>query len=172
MNKMQEIKIEKITLNIGVGEAGDKLDKASRLLKSITGENSIKTRTMKRVPTWGIRPKLDIATKVTLRGEKAESVLKRLFGAVDNGIPESKFDAFGNFSFGIKVYIEIPGVEYDSTIGIIGLEVAVTLKRDGFRIKRRRINRARIPLRHKISKEESIEFIKHKFKVSITSKGG
>jgi len=63
-------------------------------------------------------------------------------------------------------------VEYDSTIGIIGLEVAVTLKRDGFRIKRRRINRARIPLRHKISKEESIEFIKHKFKVSITSKGG
>ena len=68
MNKMQEIKIEKITLNIGVGETGDKLEKASRLLKTITGESPIKTRTMKRVPTWGIRPKLDIATKVTLRG--------------------------------------------------------------------------------------------------------
>ncbi len=172
MNKMKEIQVEKITLNIGVGETGDKLDKASKLLKNLTGADPIRTRTMKRVPTWGIRPKLEIATKVTLRGAKSEEVLKRLFSAIDNKIPENKFDEFGNFSFGINEYIDIPGIEYDSNIGIIGLEIAVTLKRAGFRIKRRRINKTRIPLRHRISREESKDFIKNKFDVNIVGKGG
>ncbi|MBS3153184.1 50S ribosomal protein L5 [Candidatus Woesearchaeota archaeon] len=171
MNKMKEIQVEKITLNVGVGETGDRLEKASKLLKMITGAKPVKTRTMKRVPTWGIRPKLEIATKVTLRGEKAESVLRGLLKAKDNAIPITKFDNFGNFSFGIHEYIEIPGVEYDSGIGIIGLEVAVTLKRPGFRINRRRINRLRVPEKHRISREESIEFVKNKFGIKIEEKG-
>ena len=91
---MQEIKIEKVTLNIGVGGTGDKLEKASRLLTTITKAKPVKTRTMKRIPTWGVRPKLEIATKVTLRGEVAEGVLKRLLVAVNNTLAESKFDKF------------------------------------------------------------------------------
>ena len=170
MNQMQEIQIEKITLNIGVGGTGDKLEKATRLLHSITNAKPVKTRTMKRIPTWGVRPKLEIATKVTLRGEIAGKVLKRLLVAANNTLPESKFDKFGNFSFGIPEYIDIPGVEYSAEIGIIGLEVAVTLKRPGFRIKNRRIASVKVPLRHRVSREDAMMFIKNKFQVTIVPK--
>ena len=167
---MQEVKIEKVTLNIGVGSTGDKLEKASRLLNTITKAKPVKTRTMKRIPTWGVRPKLEIATKVTLRGEIAENVLKRLLAAANNALTESKFDKFGNFSFGVPEYIDIPGVEYNAEIGIIGLEAAVTLKRPGFRIKRRRIASTKVPLRHRVSREDAMLFIKNKFNVTIILK--
>ena len=167
---MQEVKIEKVTLNIGVGSTGDKLEKASRLLNIITKAKPVKTRTMKRIPTWGVRPKLEIATKVTLRGEIAENVLKRLLAAANNALTESKFDKFGNFSFGVPEYIDIPGVEYNAEIGIIGLEAAVTLKRPGFRIKHRRIANTKVPLRHRVSREDAMLFIKNKFNVTIILK--
>jgi len=167
MNIMRNIRIEKITLNIGAGEAGDKLNKALKLLGGITGIKPVQTITMKRIPSWGLRPKLPIGAKVTLRGKKAEEVLKRLFMAKDNKINARKFDAHGNLSFGIKEYLDIPGVEYDPTIGVIGLEVAVTLERPGFRIKKRKLNRAKIGTKHLITKEEAREFIKNKFNVKI-----
>lgn len=165
MNKMQEIKIEKVTLNIGIGEAGDRLDKAVSLLKEISGAKPVKTKTMKRIPTWNIRPKLDIGTKVTLRGKKAEELLIRLFKSIRNKILIKKFDKNGNFSFGIKEYLNIPGAEYRPEIGIIGLEVAVTLERPGFRIKRRMIKKSKVGSNHKITKEQSMVFISKKFNV-------
>ena len=167
MNKMQEIKIGKITLNMGVGESGDKLDKAFSLLKYISKSKPVKTSTMKRIPTWSIRPKLNIGTKVTLRGKKAEELLKRLFKANNNKIQEKKFDKNGNFSFGIKEYINILGVEYQPEMGIIGLEAAVTLERPGFRIKIRRLKKSKVGIKHKITKEESMEFIKKMFNIEI-----
>jgi len=167
MNKMREIKIEKVTLNIGVGKPGDQLDKAMKLLKSITNKKPVKTTTMKRIPTWGLRPKLEIGCKVTVRGDDAKILLERLFKAVENKISPSKFDKEGNLSFGIKEYLDIPGAEYDAAIGIIGLEVAVTLQRLGFRIKRRRINKSKIPTRHRITQEEGINFIQNKFNVKV-----
>ncbi len=166
-NQMRKIRIEKITLNIGVGQAGDKLEKAVKLLETMTHGKAVKTITMERIPTWGIRPKLPIGTKITLRGKQAEDLLTRFFKAVNNTIPSSKFDSTGNFAFGIKEYIDIPGVEYMPDIGIIGLEVAVTLERPGFRVKRRRVKKARIPARHRISKNDAIEFVKQKFNLNI-----
>ncbi len=167
MNPMTQVRIEKITLNIGVGEAGDKLNKAVKLLEKITNAKPVQTITMKRIPSWGVRPKLAIGTKVTLRGKKAEDVLNRLFKANDNKINAKKFDNNGNLSFGIKEYLDVPGVEYDSTIGVIGLEVAVTLERPGFRIKKRKLLQSKVGRKHLISKEDAKDFIKGKFNVTI-----
>ena len=161
---MQEIRIEKITLNIGVGEAGDKLDKAVSLLKEISRAKPVKTKTMKRVPTWNIRPKLVIGTKVTLRGKKAEDVLRRLLKSVNNKIHIKKFDEYGNFSFGIKEYIEIPGIEYKRDIGIRGLNVTVDFIRSGVRVKRKKIKRGKLPKRQHVSDNEIIKFMEDNFK--------
>ncbi len=164
---MKAIKIEKVTLNIGTGMPGDKLEKAIRLLTKIAQSKAVSRRTKKRIPAWGIRPGLEIGAKVTIRRKKAEEVLVRLLKAKGNVIPSSKFDTSGNLSFGIAEYLDVPGVDYDATIGIIGFEVAVTLMRPGFRISKRAQKQKRIPQRHRITKDEAMTFMKEKFGVRI-----
>ncbi len=167
MNPMQQISVEKISLNIGTGGPGVELEKALKLLAKITNKKPVETKTKKRIPTWGLRPGLAIGARVTLRGKEAVELLKRLLRAVDNEIPASKFDNEGNFAFGVLEYINIPGVTYDAALGIIGFEVAVALQRPGFRIKRRKIKQKKIPKKHRITKEQAIEFIKKEFGVNI-----
>src|SRR3989344_1851265 len=167
MNPMTNLRIEKITINIGVGEAGDKLNKATKLLERITGAKPVQTMTMKRIPTWGLRPKLPIGTKVTLRGAKAEEILSRLFKAVENKLDIKKIDTSGSFSFGVKEYLDIPGIEYDPGIGVIGLEVAVTLEKPGFRIKKRRLHKSKIGIKHLLTKEDAKNFIIKNFGVKV-----
>lgn len=164
---MRTISVEKVTLNVGVGEAGTHLDKAVKLLSNLTGEKPIKTKTKKRIPTWKIRPGLEIGAKVTLRGNKANAILKPLLQAKGNKLSEDCFDDEGNFSFGIEEYLDIPDAKYDAEVGIIGLSVAVTLKRPGFRIKRRAIKKSKIPGKQRISKKESIEFMKRNFDLKV-----
>ncbi len=164
---MRDIKIEKVTLNIGTGEPGDKLEKALKLLKNLSGETPVKTVTKKRIPTWKIRPGLQIGCKVTLRGEKGQKMLKRLLQAKGNKLRKENFDNNGNFAFGIKEYLDIPEAKYDADIGIIGLEVAVTLQRPGFRIKKRMVKPRKIPKKHRITKQEAIEFMQRQYGIEV-----
>ncbi len=165
---MKEILIDKVTLNIGVGETGEKLNKAVKLLAHLTGEKPVQTTSKSRIPTWAIRPGLPIAAKVTLRKEKAKKILQRLFVAINNKLSSKKFDTTGNFSFGVKEYLEIPEAKYDPEIGIIGLEAAVTLKRKGYRVKERAIKKAKVGKKHQVSKDEAIQFIQQEFKIEVT----
>ena len=103
---------------------------------------------------------------VTLRGEEAEKILRRLLGAVDNFIDESQF-ADNAFSFGIKEYIEIPGTEYKREIGIKGLNVTVVFIRAGFRVKKRKIKRAKLPEKQIIRSEEIIKFMQENFETEV-----
>lgn len=167
MNPMQKIMVEKITLNMGTGGPGVELEKAMKLLNVVTGRKPIEAKSNKRIPTWGVRPGLSIGAKVTLRKKAAVELLKKLLVAVENKIPEKKFDAHGNFSFGVPEYIDIPGVKYDASIGIIGFETAVTLARPGFRIKRRRTKTKKVPARHRITKEQAIEFAEKELGISV-----
>jgi len=167
MNLMREIKVEKVTLNIGTGKDQTKLEKGIKLIKNLTGINPIKTVTKKRIPSWGLRPGLPIGCKLTLRKDAALKTITRLLAARDNILQESQFDENGSIAFGIPEYIDIPETKYDPEIGMMGLEVCITLERNGFRIKRRKIQKKKISKKHTISKQEAIEFMKNKFKVQI-----
>ncbi len=167
---MKRIKIEKVTLNIGTGKPGDELEKAVRLLNKITNHQPVKTGAKKRIPTWGLRPGLEIGTKVTIRGKEAEELLKNLLKAKNNKLSRSNFDDLGNFAFGIHEYLDIPGVKYDPSIGIIGLEVAITLIRPGYSIKIRRVKRRTIGTKHRIKKDEAIDYMIKEFGISIMEK--
>jgi len=160
MNPMQHPRIEKLTLNIGAGKDQNRLEKGIQVLKMITGIDPIKTVTMQRIPTWGLRPGLPIGCKLTLRKAKAADILRRLLQA-------GHFDNAGNISFGIKEYIDIPGATYDPKIGVLGLQVCVTLEKPGFRIKKRKVEVKKIPKRHMISKEEAMNFMQKEFGVKI-----
>ena len=164
---MREIRVEKVTLNIGAGKDQTKLDKGMELLNTIASATPIKTVTSKRIQEWGLRPGLPIGCKLTLRKDKAIKMLPRLLEAVDNRLREKQFDENGSIAFGIHEYIEIPGVKYSPKIGIMGLEVCVTLERKGYRIKRRRLLARKIPARHRISKKDAIEFMAKNFNINI-----
>ena len=164
---MRDIKIEKVTLNIGAGKDQAKLEKGLELLNTIGNAIPIKTVTKKRIQEWGLRPGLPIGCKLTLRKDKAIKILPRLLEAVDKKLRQRQFDDSGNIAFGIHEYIEIPGIKYNPKIGIMGLEVCVTLERSGYRIKRRRLLARKIPPRHRISKEEAIKFMAQNFSVNV-----
>ncbi len=167
MNPMRQIRIEKVTINIGVGEPGERLEKAAEVLRRLTGKKPVYTKAKKKVPRWGIRPGLNIGVKVTLRGKEAEDFLRRAFEAVGNKIPASSFDENGNFSFGVREYIDFPGMKYDPSIGVFGMDICVTLERPGYRVKRRKVRRSPVGKRHRITREEAIEFVKEHFGVEV-----
>ncbi|OGI11941.1 50S ribosomal protein L5 [Candidatus Micrarchaeota archaeon RBG_16_36_9] len=166
MNAMRNIKIEKITINIGCGSAGDKLEKAKSLLEKLT-EKKIVTTITKTRNTFGSAKGRPIGCKVTLRRSDAENFLKKAFEAVDKKLSKNIFDEQGNFSFGIKEHIDIPGVRYDPEIGILGMDVCVTLERPGFRVKRKRFG-GKIGKGHLIKPEESMEWVSKNYGVEVS----
>ncbi|MBI2145995.1 50S ribosomal protein L5 [Candidatus Woesearchaeota archaeon] len=154
---MKIIRIDKITLNIGAGKNEDMLKKGLQLLQKLSPTAPVKTTTRKRIPGWGLRPGLAIGCKVTIRDD-CDALLKRLLAAKGNVLEEKNFDQSGNFSFGIPEYIDIAGLSYDPELKILGLEVAVTLGRPGFRVSRRKVRPSPIGKAHRITKEESMAF--------------
>jgi len=164
MNKMNEVKMEKIALN--VGGTADNLEKGYKLLSRLTGRIPSKRKSRKRIPALNVRPGLEVGCFVTLRGKDAEEMLKRLLQAVENKLKKKQISE-NSFSFGIKEYIEIPGVEYQRDIGIIGFDVSVTFTRAGKRVARRKIKKGRLPKKQNVSEEEIIKFMKEKFNTNF-----
>jgi len=167
-NKMKEILIDKVTLNIGVGRGGQDLENAKNLLEKITGVKSIHTKAKSRNPVFKIKKGDLIGVKTTLRGQKAIEFLKKALKAKEFTLPSSSFDKFGNFSFGIKEYIEIPGVKYDPNIGMFGFDVCVTLKRRGYRITKKRRAKSKIGSSHRLKKEDGIKFAKEVLAINVS----
>jgi len=166
-NSMLKPRIEKVVINCCVGKSGEPLEKAMKILQELTGQKPSIRRAKKTIRDFGIRRKEPIACVVTLRGERAREFLSRAFHAVDNRISKSSFDEMGNFTFGIKEHIDIPGVKYDPELGIIGMDVSVVLERPGFRVKRRRRARSKVGTEHLLSPDEAISFIREEFNVEI-----
>jgi large subunit ribosomal protein L5 len=169
-NPMKKPYLEKIVLNIGVGSGGEELERAATVLETITGKKVVKTLSKKNVKEFNLRKGRPIGTKVTIRREEAEKLLKRLLIVNNNKILRKSFDNFGNFGFGIKEHITIPGVEYDNLIGIWGLDVIGRIIRPGVRVKYRRKRRAKISRHHYVSRAEAQYFLEKNFGVKLVDK--
>ena len=167
MADMREIRVEKVVVNVGVGEAGDKLGKAQKVLELVTQQKPTQTLAHAGVRDWGVRKNMPIGTKVTLRGADAESFLKRALSIRNNRLPGYSFDPRGNFSFGVPDYTDFEGMKYDPEIGVFGMDICVSLQRPGFRIERRRVRAHPIPKRQRITRDEGIAFIKAHFGIEV-----
>ena len=169
---MEVPKVQKIVLNVGLGEAIQNiklLDAAQKELSAITGQKAVITKAKKSIASFKLRQGVPIGCKVTLRGKEAEEFIKRAFWVKENRVAEYSFDPEGNFSFGVSDYTDIEGMKYSPEIGVVGMDVCVTLARPGKRVSIRKKQRNAVSKRQRLTRQEGIEFVKNKFKVEVIS---
>jgi len=164
---MRDIRLFKVVVNIGVGEAGERLQKAEEVIKMVSGHNPVRTVSRTTNRDLGIREGMPIGCKVTLRGTDAEEFVKKALWIRENRVTEYSFDPEGNLSFGVNDYTDFPEMKYNPEIGIFGMDISVVLERPGFSVKRRKIARRSIPHHHRITRESGIAFFKDKFNAEV-----
>ena len=166
-NSMKKISLDKVVLNMGIGKSGEPIEIGKKALEQITRKKPNARNAKKSQRDWGVRKGEPIGVAVTVRGNNAIELLKKLLVAKDNQVKESVFDNEGNLSFGIKEHIDIPEVKYDPKIGILGLEVSISLERPGFNVKLRSQRKTKVGKNHRITKNETIKFLTEEFGVKI-----
>jgi len=166
-NPMLKPRIEKVTVNMSVGQSGRPLEQAATILQQLTNQKPSRRKAKKTIREFGVRKGESIACMVTLRKEKADEFLRKALQAVENKLSKYCFDRQGNFSFGIKEHIDIPGTKYVPELGIHGMDISVSLGRAGYRVKHRHRVKSRIGKDHLLTAEEAILFIKDEFDVEI-----
>lgn len=133
-NKLQAPKIEKIVINMGVGEAKDNakvLENAIGDMEKISGQKPVVTRAKKSVAAFKLREGMPIGCKVTLRGEKMYEFLDRLVNLAlprvrdFRGVDATAFDGRGNYALGLKEQIIFPEIEYDKIDKVRGMDVII-----------------------------------------------
>ncbi|VVB78790.1 50S ribosomal protein L5 [uncultured archaeon] len=167
-NIMRQIEIEKMTMNCG--GVDDKLDRSIKLLEWITKRKIQIIKSSKRIPDFGISPGKKSGCKVTIRDKKEiTSLLKRFFAAMDNKLSKKQISE-NHVSFGLKEYIEIPGLEYNRDIGILGFEVDLLFSRKGRRVKLRKVKQGRYPKSQAVTIPEMTEYLKKNFNLEVGKK--
>ena len=168
MSGMRDLHVEKVVVNIGVGEAGERLVKAEKVLEMVTGQKPVETISKTVNRDLGIRQGMPLGCKVTLRGDVAEDFVRKALVIREMRVPVYSFDPEGNMSFGITDYTDFDGMKYDPEIGIFGMDINVVLRRKGgARNERRALLKTRIPKEHRVDRDEAIQFMKDKYKVEV-----
>ncbi len=168
-NVMTIPRVDKVTVHIGVGESGDRLNKAEDILSEITRQGVVRTKAKRTLQTFAIKKNEPIGCKVTLRSKLAENFLKTSLGIIENSLRESQFDDTGNFSFGIEEHTDYEGMKYDPNIGIYGMDVAVSLIKPGYRIGRRKIGKRKMPNSHRMTKQDAMAFMNEYYGVEVVA---
>ncbi len=155
MNMMQDIVLDKVVVNMGTGSEKSNQENAKKLLTTITGRKPADSISKRRLPTFKITKGTKIGVFVTVRGKPAYELSERLFKTVDNTIGRRAISG-NTVNFGIKEYIDIPGIKYDPTIGILGMNVNVSFRRAGARVSARKRMRSGIRMRHMLITREGL----------------
>ena len=164
-NPMRQMRINKLVINIGTGSDEGQQGNARRLLEIITGKKPANEISRSRNPAFKISKGQKIGAFVTIRGDKARPLIAKLFDAVDNKVSERAITENG-VSFGIKEYIDISGIKYDPKVGMLGMNVNVSFRRNGLRVALRKRRRGHVPVSHRmVPKEEVKQFLNKEFKV-------
>ncbi|MGI6471625.1 MAG: 50S ribosomal protein L5 [Candidatus Methanomethylophilaceae archaeon] len=167
MTGTKTLKVDKIVVNVGVGEAGERLVKAEKVVEMVTGQKPIQTVSKTINRDLGIRIGMPIGCKVTLRGQSADEFLRKALTIREGRIMEYSFDQEGNMSFGIPDYTDFEGMKYDPEIGIFGMDVNVVLRRFGSRIEYRRLLTKKIPTRQRVKRDEAIRFMSDTYGIEV-----
>jgi large subunit ribosomal protein L5 len=155
-------------VNIGVGEGGQRLQLAERVLEILTGMKPVRTLATQTNRDLGTRRGSPIGCKVTIREQDLiHSFLTDAFWVRQNTLPAYNFDSQGNLSFGISDYTDFPKQKYDPDIGIYGMDVNVVLERSGHRVSRRRQRSSRVGLKHRVGREESMNWFQERYELEI-----
>ncbi|MEM5820272.1 MAG: 50S ribosomal protein L5 [Candidatus Aenigmatarchaeota archaeon] len=157
----KKIFLEKVVINIGCGGDMEKIERAKKLLEKMFPNRKIAITYSKKRSTFGVPKGKPIGVMLTLRRNEAIEFAKKVFKAYENKIPSSVFDDYGNFSLGIKKYIDL-GIKYDHTIGLLGMDVCFSLRKPGYKLKDGTISK-----KQRVTKEEAIKFVKEFFNVDV-----
>ncbi len=164
-NPMRRPRLDKVVVNMGVGEAGQRLANAEKILEAVTNQKTVRTYSKKTA--FDVRKGTPIGCKVTLRDSGGKEFLKSSLKINNNTLLNSCFDLNGGFSFGVEEHTDFSGMKYDPNIGIFGMDVCVSLKRPGYRIKDRRIQKRKLKSDHRLTKDDSIAFLKEEYGVVV-----
>ena len=166
-NPMRVPRIEKVVVNIGVGEGGEKLQKAEKVMEMVTGVRPARTIATVSNRDWGLREGTPIGVRVTLRGDEAVAFVKKALDIRQFKVPDYSFDDGGNLNFGVADYTDFPGMKYDPEIGIFGMDIAIVIARPGNRVKNRRLEKRKVGKEHKVTREEAMALMTSQFNVEV-----
>lgn len=138
------VTLRKLSINIGVGESGDRLTRASKILEELTGQKPSIGHAQQTIRSFGIHRNEEISIFCTVRGAVATDLLERALRVKEYRLSSKCFTDQGTFSLGIDEHIDLEGMKYDPKIGISGMNFVVVCGKAG--------------TDHRVTREEAIEW--------------